>query len=122
MTDKKRERLAVLVAAGATVRDAVAEVGCSESTGYRMARTSDFQQRVAAIRSEVAQAVVGKLTDAATRAADCLVELLDDQQPASIRLQASKAILTHLQPLTELAELRDRVDALEQSRSLKVVR
>ncbi len=48
-----------------------------------------------------------------------LVELLDEPQSA---LGAAKAILVHVAPLTDLGELRQRIDVLElaQSSELKV--
>jgi hypothetical protein len=56
---------------------------------------------------------VGILTQAATKAAQTLLELLGKENEPPVRLNAAKAILVQLQPLTELGELRARIDALE---------
>jgi hypothetical protein len=51
---------------------------------------------------------------------DVLEQILDSDD-AKDRLNAVKMILTHLVPLAEHAELRERLDRLEQSSALKVV-
>jgi len=95
-------------------------------------------ERVAAIRSEITSSTVGILTQAATKAAQTLLELLGrENDPRKVevsidtskaqtllellgrendppvRLNAAKAVLLQLGPLTELGELRARIDALE---------
>jgi|688.fasta_scaffold1924810_1 hypothetical protein len=112
-TDGKFELLAMLVASGRTVASSADELGVSRRTAYRNTQKPAFQRRVSEIRQEFTAGCVGKLTTAASRAADTLTELLDSDYDASIRLQASKAILTALGPMTELAELRERVARLE---------
>jgi len=52
---------------------------------------------------------------------DVLIELLDSDMPATTRLNAAKAILGTVVPMSEQLELRQRIDELEQSR-LKVAR
>lgn len=123
MTKKSKffELLAVQVAAGQSIRQAAALVGCSESTAYNFSCSSDFRQRVAAIRSEVTTQAVGRLADSAALAVDTLRELLDASNEPSIRLNASKAILAALPSITEFGELRSRLDAIEGSH-LKVAR
>lgn len=109
------EPLAVLVAGGSSVRDAAAEVGCSESTAYRASSSDPFRRRVAELRSEITSQSVGLLAEGATRAARTLVALLDDDE-ASTRLAAAKAILGALPRVSEFGELRERVDAIERLR------
>jgi len=111
--DRFSELLAIRLASGSTIRDACAEIGCSEPTGYRLAKSPEFRQRVSEIRSEITSQAVGKLTQAANHAADALVALLDDQFDPSVRLQAAKAILNALGPLSELGELRARLNRIE---------
>ena len=110
------EAIALAVAAGSTIRAAAELAGCSERQGYRIAATAEFKQRVNELRSEVSAATVGRLTQAASTAADTLLALLDADFEPSIRLNASKAILAALGPMAELGELRSRLDALERSK------
>lgn len=111
------EPLAVQVAGGSSIKASCEFVGCSIQTAYNISATDEFRQRVAELRSEITSESVGLLTTAANKAATTLVSLLDASQEPSIRLNASKAILAALAPMTELGELRARIDALENSKS-----
>jgi len=112
----KSERLAVLLASGRSIKDAAAEIGCGTRTAYRHASTPRVRQRVAELRSAITAEAVGRLTTAATTAVDTLTELLDGDFEPSVRLQAAKSILASLGPISELSELRQRLDELEQGR------
>ena len=104
------ELLAISVAAGKSVKAGAAELNCSERHAYRLAATADFRTMVSEIRTAAISAACGELTSAAVLAVRKLVALLDDPQ---FGLQAAKAILASVAPLSELGELRSRLDALE---------
>ena len=108
------ELLAVAVAGGSSIRDAARSCGCSERQGYRLSGSAEFKQRVAALRSEMTSAAVGELSSAASEAVQTIRGLLADTNEPAVRLNAAKAILNALGPLSELAELRVRLDALER--------
>jgi hypothetical protein len=110
----KSEALALAIATGRTVKAAAHEIGCSERSAYRYSALPRFRQRVAELRSEITAASVGVLTEGASQAAATLVSLLSEAHEPSIRLQASKAILASLAPVSELGELRSRIDAIEK--------
>jgi hypothetical protein len=74
------ELLAVAVASGASIRSSANEIGCSESHAYHLSSTPEFRQRVAELRCEITSQSVGRLTIAATTAADTLLALLDASQ------------------------------------------
>ena len=107
------EPLAVAVAAGNTIKHAAEIVGCSLQTAYNTSATAEFRQRVSEIRTEIASSTVGTLTLAASEAASTLRELLDASNPPAVRLNSAKAILASLSAISELGELRARIDALE---------
>ena len=109
------EILAVHLAAGKSIR---------EATAYGISGSAEFRQRVSEIRAELTCQAVGKLSDAASLAVDTLRSLLDAANEPAIRLQAAKAILTMLGPISESNELRQRLTDLEQSTTpiLKVMR
>ena len=115
MTKKSKffELLAVEVAGGATIKAAANVVHCSIHTAYHCSADPEFNQRVAAIRSEAIAGAVGRLSTVASQAVDTLVSLMGLANDPPIRLNAAKAILVQLGPLTELGELRARIDALE---------
>jgi HEAT repeat protein len=110
------ELLAMHVASGKTIRAAAEESGCSERQGYRIAATAEFKSRVSEIRSEMTNAAVGELSAAASEAVATIRELLNAENEPSVRLNAAKAILNALGPLSELGELRQRIAALESDR------
>jgi len=123
MDDKKSkffELLAVEVASGSTIKAAAKTVGCAVATAYHISSDPSFNPRVGAIRSEAITGAVGRLSTAASLAVDTLVSLMGLENEPSTRLNASKAILLQLGPLSELGELRERIDRLEGSK-LKVV-
>lgn len=123
MSSPKLELLAAKVAAGVSIKAAAAELGLSERHAYRMASEVEFRQLVAKIRSEVLAGVVGELGAAASKAVQALVDALGGASKPAERIAAAKAILASLGPLSELAELRGRIDALEQSNNqLRVAR
>ena len=110
------EQLAVSVAGGARIRTAVKEIGCSESHGYHLSSSPLFKSRVAELRAEITSAAVGRLSSASTVAVDTLVTMLDSDYEPSVRLQAAKAILSALGPVSEVSELRDRLKNLESEK------
>ena len=108
------EPLAMAVAAGKSIRSACEVAGCSEQTAYNLSCTSEFRSRVSEIRSQIVSQAVGIISDAATQAASTLQELLGPANEPNTRLNASKAILANLGPLSELGELRARLDRIER--------
>jgi hypothetical protein len=109
------ELLASEVASGCTIKDASAKIGIKTQTGYNISSDPSFQSRVAAIRSEAVAGAVGRLSIAANTAVDTLTSLLGEDNESRDRLNAAKAILATLGPLSELGELRARLDKLENS-------
>jgi hypothetical protein len=114
------EKLALEIASGSSVKDAATKAGCSLTHAYHLSADPSFRVRVGEIRSEAVASSVGKLSRIASKAVDALEQILDSDD-AKDRLNAVKIILTHLVPLAEHSELRDRLDRLEQSSALKVV-
>ena len=113
------EPLAVAVASGNSIKSACEIVGCSIQTGYNLSCTDEFKARVSAIRSEITSQAVGIITEGATAAAATLVELLGPANEPGIRLNAAKAILASLGPLSELGELRARIDRIEATQGAR---
>ena len=102
------------VASGVSIKDAATKVGCKSQTAYNISCTTEFKTRVASIRTEIASGTVGVLTLAASEAAAALRELLDPSNPPAVRLNACKAVLASLSAISELGELRARIDQLEK--------
>ena len=94
-----------------TIKDAANQLDIPERTAYRYSTLPEFRQCVGQVRSAALDACVGAITAASTAAVAKLVELLDDPQ---FCLQAAKTLLTNVSPLSDLGELRQRIDALER--------
>ena len=107
------EALALALATGSSVKSASVQLGIGARTAYRIAASDKMKTRVASIRTEIASGTVGTLTLAASEAASTLRELLDSSNPPAVRLNACKAVLASLSAISELGELRARIDALE---------
>ena len=115
MTNESKffEVLATSIASGETIKASSVLAKCSESQAYRICATTDFRNRVSEIRSEITSQAVGILTHGTTKASATLVSLLGPENEPSVRLNAAKAILLQLGPLSELGELRARLDRIE---------
>ena len=115
------ELLAIRVASGETIRSAAKSLEVSEGRAYHLARRPAFKKRVGELRTEAVTGAVGKLSEATQKAAQVLVDLLDQTNDPAVRLNAAKAVLNHLLPLAEHAEMRARIDDLEsRAEPLKV--
>jgi HEAT repeat protein len=109
----KQEQVALLLAAGRTIKDAAAEGGSGERTVFRWLAEDGFRALVAGLRGRLMDQAVGKLADAASQAADELRELLGDES-ATVRLRAAVAILDAAVKTREHAELAEQVAELER--------
>jgi len=116
--------IATAVASGSTIKAAAEAAGCSLPVAYSLSRSPEFKKRVNDVRSEALQAAVGVLSEAATKAAAALANLLDDEDP-KIRLAAATKLLSSITPLTELHDLRHEIQEIREmitSPALKVAR
>jgi hypothetical protein len=113
---EKWHPLAFFVANGKTIKDATEELGIPERTAYRYSGLPEFKRRVSEIRTEALDAATGEITAAATVAVATIRELLGSTNEPSVRLNAAKAIINAMKPLSELGELRQRIAALEADR------
>ena len=119
---KHLEILAVHVAIGKTIRQAAEIIGISEATAYGISSSDEFKNAVSRLRNEAIAAAVGVLSQAASKAAQTLVDLLSDEQEAKDRLAAARLILANLGPIQELGELRERVSKIEGQASLRIAK
>lgn len=107
------ERLLMALACGASIESAARAVGISEATVHRRLREPAFRQRLQDLRADMVQRTSGALTAASTEAVKTLLAMMKDATPAPVRLGAAKAVLEIGIKLRSLAELEDRIKALE---------
>jgi hypothetical protein len=112
------ETLLLALACGATVEGAARQAGVSERTAHRRLKEPAFQARLQALRDDMLQRAAATLTAASQEAAKTLVKLLQAQTP-SAQLGAARAILDGATKLSEFAELRRRIQALEEQQTAR---
>ena len=111
---KAEEKLLLTLACGATVESAARECGLSPRTIYRRLQEPAFRRRLQALRADMVQRTAGTLTAASAEAVRTLLELLKPKVADTTRLGAAKAVLESGVKLRELAELEERMAALEE--------
>jgi hypothetical protein len=108
------QQLLLALACGATVESAAQKAGVSVSTAYRRLADPDFKRQLQAVRADMVQRTAGALTAAATEAVRTLLELQKATNPAAVRLGAARAVLEIGMKVREVAELEERLAALEE--------
>jgi hypothetical protein len=107
------QRIALALAKGCTRVDAAREAGVSERLVYLRLERPEFRALVDELRTRLIGDAVGKLSAAATEAAETLKALLGASHPAAVRLGASRAILSALIEVRGHLELSGRVAEIE---------
>ncbi len=109
----KVESLAAALAAGGSAACWAEAHGVPRRTAYRWAAEDGVKSRVQSLRQGLVGDAVGQLAAAAGSAAETLKALLTEDQPATVRLGAARAILGALIDVQTHAELADRLARLE---------
>src|SRR5262249_36838393 len=107
------DRLLLLLACGATQEAAARSLGISERTVRRRLRDPDFCRRLQELRTEMMERLAGLLTAASSEAVKTLLALLKEGTVAAVRLGAARAVLELNLKVREVAELEQRIAALE---------
>jgi hypothetical protein len=108
------EALLLALACGATKENAARKVGIGERTVYRRLKDPEFRRRLQAVKTDMVQRAASVLTASAMEAVKTLLSLQEGSVSNSVRLGAARTILEQGSRLRELAELEERMTALEQ--------
>ena len=108
------EAVLLALACGATVEAAAHKAGVSPATVYRRLKEPAFVGRLRELRADMVQRAAAMLTAAAGEAVKTLLALQKDAVPPATRLGAARAILELGTRLREVAELEQRLQALEE--------
>jgi hypothetical protein len=106
--------LMIALACGATIEAAARQVGISERAVYRRLEKPEFKREINQLRSEMIQRAAAMLTAAAMESVKTLLELQKPSVTAAVRLGAARAVLEMGVKLREVADLEQRIAALEQ--------
>jgi hypothetical protein len=108
----RQERVALLIAAGRSIKAAALETKCGERTVHGWLEDDRYRSLVAELRHRMLDEAVGALAEATNQAVSTLKKLLDDEHP-NVRLRAAMGILDAVVRLREHVELERRITALE---------
>jgi hypothetical protein len=108
------EVLLMTLACGATLEAAAQKAGVSRATVLRRLREPRFQQRLQEFRSDMVKRTAGMLTAASMEAVKTLLDLQKVIVPAAVRLGAARSVLEIGIKVREVADLEERLSALEQ--------
>jgi hypothetical protein len=108
----KQERVALLIAAGRTIKAAAAEAGCGERTAHEWLDDAQYRLLVSRFRRRLIDRAVGSLARSTNKAVFRLRKLLDSENE-NVRLRAAVSLLDHAVRMREHGELEDRITALE---------
>jgi hypothetical protein len=112
------DALLLAVACGVTLENAAAKAGVSARTATRRMADPTFQKRLRAMRLDMVQRTMGALTAAGQEAVRTLLELLKGSTP-SVRLGAVRMVLEMGIKMREVADLEERLAALEEQLAAK---
>ena len=115
---RKDDILLLALACGATVEAAANKVGISPATVYRRLADSEFQNRLKQIRSDMVQRTASTLTAAGSESVKTLMLLQQPSIPHAVRLGAAKAAIELGIKMREVADMEERLAALEQQMAI----
>jgi hypothetical protein len=114
MSTNARERVAILLASGWTIKGTARKVKLNERTIRRwVEKSDDFKRRIAELRQQMTSRAVGKLTAASTEAAAELRKQLKSPDDKA-RRDAAKIILSQRSKLGEIEDLEGRIAAIDE--------
>jgi len=108
------EILVSLLACGATQESAAQQAGVGRSTVRRRLADPAFQQQLAAYRADIVQRTAAALSAAGMEFVKTLVALTSATTPPATRLGAARSGLELGVKLREVAEIEQRLGALEE--------
>jgi hypothetical protein len=106
------------LACGATVEAAAQKAGLGRTTAFRRLQDPEFQRRLQAVRSDMVKRTAGTLTAASGEAVKTLLSLQQPTVPHAVRLGAARSILEIGIKMREVADMEERLAALEQQMAM----
>jgi hypothetical protein len=105
--------LLLALACGATLEAAAQKAGVSKTTVKRRLQDPEFRARLQEASADMVKRAARTLTAAATEAIKTLLALQQPSTPSPTRLGAARAILEIGVKLREVADMEERLTALE---------
>lgn len=124
--NEKEERLqrsddVILMAlcAGRNYTEAANEIGWDRKTVVQRVKTPEFQKKLAERQADAWEQFVNKITDAICPAAAKMKELTESQDP-KIAFGAAKELMDQYIKVTSMAEMKKRLEALEEEQKKRL--
>jgi hypothetical protein len=113
----RQQKVAVLIASGASIRSASKEVGISERSINKWMHDPAFSRLIAVHRDRMLGRTIGKLVRASVRAAAVIHKLMNacGEPGEGVRLRAALGAIEVMVKAREHGELAARLAALEQT-------
>jgi hypothetical protein len=108
----KQERVALLIAAGRSIKAAAVETKCGERTAHEWLEDSRYRLLISRFRRRMIDRAIGLLTRSTNKAVSTLRKLLESENE-NVRLRAALGIIDATVRLREHVELEERIAALE---------
>jgi hypothetical protein len=110
----QKANLALAMAGGSTVKAWADANGVPDRTARTWSHSQEVLDQVEAIRREVLDRTIGRLSDNATAAADEIARLFREASSEAVRLQAARAVLAELMVVSSYAALEGRMAEVER--------
>ena len=105
--------IAALFSCGSN-RDAAAALGVSQKALYERLKKPDFKSKLAQAKADILQAATNRAESRLNAAIDTMDEIMrNEENPVSVRLSASDAIIRQTLKLIELVDVTKRLDEVE---------
>jgi hypothetical protein len=110
----QKANLALAMAGGSTVKAWADANGVADRTARTWSKSPEVLEQVEAIRREVLDRTIGRLSDNAAAAADEIARLFREASSEAVRLQAARAVLAELMVVSSYAALEGRMAEVER--------
>lgn len=112
--ENQKARLALSLAMGIRAGAWAKANGVPRQTAYAWARMPEVLKAVDQIRARLIDRAIGRLTEHAIQAAEEITRLSKEAESESVRLQASRAVLSEMLTITDYATMERRLAAVER--------
>ena len=113
--NKNQEKFLIALMEESTVVEACKSAGIGSTTGYKYLNDPMFMKAFQELRRDTLQMATKKLQKSAVKAVEVLEDvMINDENPASSRVQAARAVLDNAYRAYELEETVKRLEELEE--------
>lgn len=114
-SETRRARLLAALMDGGSVTEAAKRAGVSRTRAYELMGDQGFRDELNRLKREALDQACRRLQSGAAGCADALVSIATDEANSpQIRVNAASAALSNARAFTEVADISERLEALEE--------